>query len=112
MDAVNGTGRSSGVRWNRRWSDRVRSDGRRASRSFADIIPNLPVAPVELIEERRLPSRRPGAAFVAQLLAARLDMPQSRARQRAEPDEAEASYQASRPDGRPTARGSIIRRDI
>jgi hypothetical protein len=112
MGAVNGTGRVAGIRWGRRWGDRLRIDGRRAHAPFADSIPNLPVAPIEAFEERQQASRRPAAAFVAQLLATRLDLPQSRDKDRAGADEAEASYHASNPDGRPTARGSIVRRDI
>jgi hypothetical protein len=40
-------------------------------------------------------SPRPHAPFVAQLIAATLDMPQSRLRRRAEPDDATAAYAAA-----------------
>ena len=112
MAGVSGTGGVAGVRWGRRWSDRVRNDDRRAAASFAESIPNLPVLAGQPAGERRQSHRRPAAAFIAQLLAARFDLPQSRDKHRAGPDEAEASYLASDPQGRPTARGSLVRRDI
>jgi len=54
--------------------------------------------------------RRPLAAFLAQLIATETNAPQTRARRRAEPQEALAIYQVGRLCGR-LASGSTLRRD-
>lgn len=117
MAGVNGTGRASTIRWRRRWNDRFGVQARRPVRPFAEeLSTEIPapewLVPLEPVAGRREPARRPAAAFVAQLLAARLDLPQSRETGRAGPDEAEARYHASSPDGQATRRGSLVRRDI
>jgi len=45
-------------------------------------------------ERATMPARRPSAAFVAQLIATRMQAPQTRARRRAEPEEAMAVYRS------------------
>jgi hypothetical protein len=115
MVTVNGAGRASLVRWKRRFADHL---GNRRARSA--VWPEASSeAAVTLIEpvagersQNRDLNRRPQAAFVAQLIAARLDVPQSRVNRRAGADEADASYQASDPAARRTGRGAIVRRDI
>lgn len=52
----------------------------------------VPVAPVASSERAAPTSQRPAAAFVAHLIATRMQAPQTRARRRAEPGEAIAVY--------------------
>jgi hypothetical protein len=54
----------------------------------------VPVTPVSSEDSRHVPTH-PSAAFVAHLLAAKANLPQTRERRRAEPDEATHSYQVS-----------------
>jgi len=46
------------------------------------------------VEHTPRPTRYPAAAFVAQLIATQMQAPQTRARRRAEPDEASAVYRS------------------
>jgi hypothetical protein len=115
MVTVNGAGRASLVRWKRRFADHL---GTRRARpvAWSELPAEAAVTLIEPIGGDRSPrhdlGRRPQAAFVAQLIAARLDVPQSRVNRRAGADEADASYQASDPAARRTGRGAIVRRDI
>jgi hypothetical protein len=71
------------------------------------VVPVVRSRPVEA----RLSSGRPMAAFVAQLIAADRQVPQTRARRRAEPEEAIAIYTAaSQP--RPGRSGQLFRRSF
>jgi hypothetical protein len=55
----------------------------------------VPVQPVRRPEPGVFPARRPCAAFVAQLIATHHQLPQTRARRRATPDEAAGRYAAA-----------------
>ena len=54
----------------------------------------ITVGPVTPSERAPFTSRRPAAAFVAQLIATQMQAPQTRARRRAEPEEAIAVYRS------------------
>jgi hypothetical protein len=54
----------------------------------------VPVEPVAPRGTAYPPMRHPAAPFIAQLLATRMRMPQTRARRRAEPEVAIAAYRA------------------
>ena len=117
MATVNGAGRASSVRWRRRFAEYLGGRRSRAATDWQGPAADARVTVIDAVatEERsgrQDGGRRPQAAFVAQLLAARLDMPQSRSNRRAGMDEADASYQASDPAARGTRRGAILRRDI
>lgn len=85
--------------------------GRRGEgEAFADALRNLPSgSAAESRQPRGL--RVAGAAFVAQLIANRLNMHRIPRRRRAEREAAEASYHAADPKARPTASGSLVRRE-
>lgn len=116
MATVNGAGRASLVGWRRRrFADLLGSRRTRAAPDWQMPAPDAGVTVIDPVESPRVQherGRRPQAAFIAQLLAARLDMPQSRINSRAGADEADASYQASDPAAQGTRRGAIVRRDI
>ncbi len=117
MVTVNGAGRASLVGWRRRFADHLGGRRGRASTEWQGPAAETRVTVVDAVAVEDRPGRqdrgrRPQAAFVAQLLAARLDMPQSRTNRRAGADEADASYHASDPAARGTRRGAIVRRDI
>jgi len=52
----------------------------------------VPLTPPRPLSESRPTRSRPSAAFLAQLIAANRNLPQARARRRAEPREAIAAY--------------------
>lgn len=54
----------------------------------------IAIGPASPSERSRLPTRHPGAAFLAQLIATQMQAPQTRARRRAEPEEAIAVYRS------------------
>ncbi len=54
----------------------------------------ITVGPIAASERSPLTSQRPAAAFVAQLIATQMHAPQTRARRRAEPEEAIAIYRS------------------
>jgi hypothetical protein len=116
MVTVNGAGRASLVRWKRRFADHLGTRRARPAAAWSDALAETAVTLIEPVAGDRSPrhdlGRRPQAAFVAQLIAARLDVPQSRISRRAGADEADASYQASDPAARGTGRGAIVQRDI
>lgn len=112
MVAIGKVSRTARLRWTRR---RFAADRRRPEASgagFAETVQMLP-AVAEAGHEPSWPiHRRPAATFVAQLLAARFDLPQSRRRMMASMEEAEARYlsaDSARPAGGP---GRLVRRDI
>lgn len=114
MARVGAVNSNSMVQWGRRWADLVRSDRRRMPRAEASAIQpqNLPVpldAPAPRM--RAAPSQRPAAPFIAQLLADRIEDPARRRNGRPGADVAEALYSTRAADHRPSAPGSIIRRD-
>jgi hypothetical protein len=105
------------VQWGRRWGDLARSDRRRLPRGdgqakAASAPTNLPVA-LDAPEPRMriAASQRPAAPFIAQLLAERIEDPARRRNGRPGADLADALYQARNASYRPSAPGSIIRRD-
>ncbi|WP_168201559.1 hypothetical protein [Phreatobacter aquaticus] len=105
------------VQWGRRWGDLERADRRRMPRTDANAQPapaptNLPVA-LDAPEPRAriAASQRPAAPFIAQLLADRIEDPARRRNGRPGADVADALYQARNASYRPSAPGSIIRRD-
>jgi hypothetical protein len=55
----------------------------------------------------RAASRRPGAPFLAHLIATQMQAPQTRARRRAEPAEAIAAYAAMMPEYRNAPGGTV-----
>jgi hypothetical protein len=55
----------------------------------------IAVAPATQAERSWTHTRRPGAPFLAQLIATRMQAPQTRARRRAEPEDAIALYRAA-----------------
>jgi hypothetical protein len=117
MVTVNGAGRASPVRWKRRFADYLGGRRGRASTGWQEPAAETRVTVIDTVAVEERPARqdrgrRPQAAFVAQLLAARLDLPQSRTNRRAGVDEADASYHASDPAAQGTRRGAIVRRDI
>lgn len=116
VNAANGSsalGGTSGAGWGRRWSDRAeaRCERRRGEATFT--LPSRVPAPVFVERRRReetLRRPRPAAAFVAQLLGARLQSPVLDEAQ--EIGLAEARYHAASPEARPTRQGSLVRRDV
>ena len=82
-----------------------------AAGAFYEALSSLPV-PVRphRTEDERVIRARPAATFVAQLLAERLAP--VRRRRRGDREEVDARYHAADPASRPTASGSLIRRDI
>jgi hypothetical protein len=67
-------------------------------------------APDGLGTKDRLGTNRPRADFIAQLIATATAAPQTRARRRAEPDEAIAAYAAL--DQRPASSGCTVSRSL
>jgi hypothetical protein len=55
----------------------------------------VPVTPPQPVPDVRVTLPRPSSAFLAQLIAANRNLPQARARRRAEPSEAIAAYLAA-----------------
>jgi hypothetical protein len=52
----------------------------------------IAVGPAAFVERAIVHTRRPSAPFLAHLIATRMQAPQTRARRRAEPEEATAAY--------------------
>lgn len=112
MTTVKPAGSSQPLRWRRRDDDRFGA-ARRPAGSFGEALKVLPAPPrPDRFDEERAPSTRPAAAFIAQLLAARLNGTPARRRRRSDREEVDARYQAADPAARPTASGSLIRRDV
>ena len=66
----------------------TRSSAAPEARALVVVEPPMPQG------DARWPMRHPAAPFIAQLIATRLRAPQTRARRRAEPEEAIAAYRA------------------
>jgi hypothetical protein len=112
MTMVNPAGSSQPLRWRRRDDDRFGAS-RRPMGSFGEALATLPVAPrPDRFSQDRAPSTRPAATFIAQLLAARLNVTPALRRRRADREEVDARYQAADPAAQPTASGSLVRRDV
>lgn len=111
MTMVHPAGSSQPPRWRRREDDRAGAGRRSGAGSFQETLSSLPVPtrPYRSDEERAIRAR-PAAAFVAQLLGERLAP--VRRRRRGDREEVGARYHAADPDSRPTASGSLVRRDI
>ena len=71
----------------------------------------IPVAPAAPTERCLTLARRPAAPFLAHLIATRMQVPQTRERRRAEPEEAIAAYGAASA-GQQTARERVLRRTV
>lgn len=113
MTTVKAAGSSQPLRWRRRDDDRAARPRTQESASFRDTLSALPVpARRDDAGEGRWTRSRPAAAFVAQLLASSLNFAAMPRRRRAEREEIDARYHAADPDSRPTASGSLVRRDI
>lgn len=54
----------------------------------------IPVRPAAASDRSPRPTRHPAAPFLAQLIATRMQAPQTRARRRAEPEDAMAVYRS------------------
>jgi hypothetical protein len=70
-----------------------RSTDRRLGETFASRA-LVAIEPAVAPARPRSPTRYPAAPFLAQLIATHLQAPQTRARRRAEPDEAIAAYRS------------------
>jgi len=70
----------------------------------------IPVTPPERTVPVAPANNRPRADFLAQLIATSAQVPQTRMRRRAEPEEAVAAYCAN--DRSPTLTGESIRRSL
>lgn len=112
MVAIGKVSKTAPLRWLRRPFGSGRRRAGPSGTGFAETVQMLP-AVTEAVPEPAWPTRRrPAATFVAQLLAARFDMPQSRRRMTASIGEAEASYLSADSGRQPGGPGRIIRRDI
>lgn len=112
MMTVKAAGSSQPLRWRRRDDDQAGGGRRADAASFQDALAALPV-PVrrERIVEHRPARTRPAASFIAQLLANRMNLAAIPRRRRGEREEVDARYTAADPAARPTATGSLVRRD-
>jgi hypothetical protein len=88
----------------RRMQD-IETDTRAESAVGRALVIVEPAAP----ENARYVPIHPSAAFIAHLLAAKANLPQTRERRRAEPDEAAHSYQVSMTP-RPPRKGRVLSR--
>ena len=113
MTTVKAAGSSQPLRWRRRDDQRFQRATRADSDSFRDTLATLPVpSRQENPAEDRWARPRPAATFVAQLLANRFNIPGTPRRRRADREEVDSRYHDADPQSRPTASGSLVRRDI
>ncbi|KAF0137402.1 MAG: hypothetical protein FD152_491 [Xanthobacteraceae bacterium] len=113
MMTVKAAGSSQPLRWRRRDDDQMSGGRRPDAASFQDTLAALPVpGRSERIVEDRQTRTRPAASFVAQLLANRMNLAAVPRRRRGEREEVDARYHAADPAARPTARGSLLSRDV
>lgn len=112
MNMVNAADRPSMTGWGRRWSDRIAAaqPARDHEASF-DLLPRRPepVATERRQSEPVFRRPRPAAAFIAQVLGARLERPL--VDDAGEASRAGAGYQAAQPQ-QAIPRGSLIRREV
>lgn len=112
MTMVHPAGSSQPLRWRRRDDDHFGA-ARRPAGTFGETLATLPVAPrSDRFDQARASRTRPAAAFITQLLAARLNVTPAPRRRRADREEVDTRYQAADPAAQPTASGSLVRRDI
>lgn len=113
MMTVKAAGSSQPLRWRRRDDDQASAGRRPDTTSFQDALASLPVPArrERMVEDRPMRSR-PAASFVAQLLANRMNLAAIPRRRRSEREEVDARYHAADPAARPTATGSLVRRDV
>jgi hypothetical protein len=71
----------------------------------------VPLTPAERSSLDSAPQSRPRADFLAQLIAAKVQAPQTRLRRRAEPDEAIAAYGAQN-EAPAASTGGALRRSL
>lgn len=113
MMTVKAAGSSQPLRWRRREDQRFQRATRADAASFRDTLAALPV-PTRRDEEAgdRWTRNRPAAPFVAQLIANRFNIGATPRRRCADREEVDARYHDADPGSRPTASGSLVRRDI
>ncbi|HEX3506055.1 MAG TPA: hypothetical protein VHU22_21950 [Xanthobacteraceae bacterium] len=70
----------------------------------------VPIRPTNRDTDTQRPANRPDCGFIAHLIATKAQAPQTRARRRAEPDEAISAYVAL--GQRPSAAGRILVRSL
>jgi hypothetical protein len=113
MTTVKAAGSSQPLRWRRREDQRFQRATRADAASFRDTLAALPVPTrQEHAAQDRWGRNRPAAAFVAQLIANRFSINATPRRRRADREEVDARYHDADPQSRPTASGSLVRRDI
>ncbi|MBN8940595.1 MAG: hypothetical protein J0H01_13940 [Rhizobiales bacterium] len=112
--AISGVKADTGIRWGRRWTDRLRGAERRGAGPAAEAPAGQASAGLTVVQdpsaERRRTAGRPlTSAFATQLLAGLMTEPETLSGRRARVEAAEARYQANGAGGTP--RGVLIRRE-
>jgi hypothetical protein len=112
MVAIGRVSRTAPLRWTRR-SETVRQQRTEsAGHGFPEMIAGLPAVIESADDGDRALRPRPAAPFVAQLIANRFNLAQTRRHRTACSQEAGASYLSADPDRRGTDPGCLVRRDI